>query len=81
MLNEILERLLQLFNKTWSVNKGSSFHTSASIGVALYPQHGSSINELLRAADLAMYRSKNQGGNKANLYSEQVDEEISDQSK
>ena len=81
MLNEMLDRLLQLFNKSWSVNKGSSFHTSASIGVALYPQHGSSINELLRAADLAMYRSKDHGGNEANLYNELVDEEVSDQSK
>ncbi|MBT2288645.1 diguanylate cyclase [Paenibacillus albidus] len=74
MLNEILDRLLQLFNKTWSVSNGASFHTSASIGVALYPQHGSSINDLLRAADLAMYRSKNHGGNEANLYEEHRDE-------
>lgn len=81
MLDEILDRLLQLFNKSWSINKGSSFHTSASIGVALYPQHGSSINELLRAADLAMYRSKKHGGNEANLYSELVDEEYKDQPK
>ncbi|MDF9843888.1 MULTISPECIES: sensor domain-containing diguanylate cyclase [unclassified Paenibacillus] len=81
MLDEILQRLLQLFNKTWSVNNGSSFHTSASIGVALYPQHGSSINELLRAADLAMYRSKNRGGNEASLYNELIDEEVSDQTK
>lgn len=81
MLTEMLDRLLQLFNKTWSINQGSSFHTSASIGVALYPQHGTSINELLRAADLAMYRSKNHGGNEANLYNELVDEELSDQSK
>ncbi|OKP71904.1 hypothetical protein A3842_23125 [Paenibacillus sp. P3E] len=81
MLDEILARLLQLFNKSWSINQGSSFHTSASIGVSLYPQHGSSINELLRAADLAMYRSKNHGGNEANLYSELVDEEYSDQPK
>lgn len=79
MLDELLNRLLQLFNKSWSVNQGSSFHTSASIGVALYPQHGSSINELLRAADLAMYRSKNHGGNEANLYSEHVDKKYSDQ--
>ncbi|MBW4085237.1 diguanylate cyclase domain-containing protein [Paenibacillus sp. S150] len=81
MLDEMLDRLLQLFNKTWSINQGSSFHTSASIGVALYPQHGISINELLRAADLAMYRSKNHGGNEANLYSKLVDEEYTDQSK
>lgn len=81
MLNEMLDRLLQLFNKSWSVNQGSSFHTSASIGVALYPQHGGSINELLRAADLAMYRSKNSGGNEANLYNKLVDEEHSDKHK
>lgn len=79
MLDETLQRLLKLFNKSWSVDNGSSFHTSASIGVALFPEHGSSINELLRAADLAMYRSKDHGGNKANLYYELVDEEFADQ--
>ncbi|WP_249897633.1 sensor domain-containing diguanylate cyclase [Paenibacillus sp. PK3_47] len=80
MLDEMLERLLKLFDKSWSVNKGESFHTSASIGVALYPQHGTTINELLRAADLAMYRAKNNGGNEYSLYNEQMDEQYSDQS-
>ncbi|MFD1773294.1 diguanylate cyclase domain-containing protein [Paenibacillus rhizophilus] len=79
MMNEILDRLLQLFNKSWSVNNGSSFHTSASIGVSLYPQHGKTINELLRAADLAMYRSKSHGGNEANLYAEGMDKEYPEQ--
>ncbi|WP_379133233.1 diguanylate cyclase domain-containing protein [Paenibacillus sp. sgz500958] len=74
MLDEMLNRLLQLFNKSWSVDKGASFHTSASIGVALYPQHGQTINDLLRAADLAMYRSKSQGGNEFNLYDQRIDE-------
>lgn len=74
MLDKMLNQLLQLFNKSWSIDKGASFHTSASIGVALYPLHGQSINELLRAADLAMYRSKSHGGNEANLYDEQIDE-------
>lgn len=73
MLDEMLQRLLKLFNKSWSIDNGSSFHTSASIGVALFPEHGSSINELLRAADLAMYLSKDHGGNEANLYYELLD--------
>lgn len=76
MLEETLQRLLKLFNKSWSVDNGSSFRTSASIGVALFPEHGSSINELLRAADLAMYRSKDYGGNKASLYYELLDEDL-----
>ncbi|WP_162551281.1 sensor domain-containing diguanylate cyclase [Paenibacillus tepidiphilus] len=79
MLNEILDRLLQLFNKTWSVNGAASFHTSASIGVALYPQHGVSINELLHAADMAMYHSKKHGGNEASLYNEFMDEQYAGQ--
>ncbi|MDT3425034.1 diguanylate cyclase (GGDEF)-like protein/PAS domain S-box-containing protein [Paenibacillus forsythiae] len=78
-LHDILDRLLQLFNKEWSVNHGSSFRTSASIGVALYPRHGRTINELLRAADLAMYRSKSHGGNEFNLYDETMNEEYPEQ--
>jgi diguanylate cyclase (GGDEF)-like protein len=34
---------------------------SMSIGVSLYPLHGSTVDELLRAADLAMYQAKLQG--------------------
>lgn len=78
-LDDILDRLLRLVNKAWSVNNGSSFRTSASIGVALYPEHGSTINELLRAADLAMYYSKSHGGNEANLFEESMEEGYPDQ--
>jgi diguanylate cyclase (GGDEF)-like protein/PAS domain S-box-containing protein len=81
MLDEMLKRLLQLFNKSWSIHNGASFHTSASIGVALYPQDGNSINELLHAADVAMYRSKDRGGNEANLYDPTLDVEYSVQKK
>ena len=34
---------------------------SASIGVALFPEHGADIEELLAQADLAMYRVKDSG--------------------
>ncbi|MGZ5858959.1 MAG: putative bifunctional diguanylate cyclase/phosphodiesterase, partial [Burkholderiaceae bacterium] len=36
---------------------------SASIGIALYPDHGSEPNDLLRHADQAMYAAKNAGRN------------------
>ncbi len=36
---------------------------SASVGIAVYPTHGSSIDQLLAHADMAMYRVKDEGKN------------------
>jgi diguanylate cyclase (GGDEF)-like protein len=35
-----------------------NLHSSVSIGIALFPDHGSDISTLLRRADLAMYKAK-----------------------
>ncbi|WP_165068016.1 putative bifunctional diguanylate cyclase/phosphodiesterase [Marisediminicola senii] len=37
---------------------GVTLHVRASIGIALSPDHGADLSELLRRADLAMYRAK-----------------------
>ncbi|WP_035374225.1 putative bifunctional diguanylate cyclase/phosphodiesterase [Pseudoduganella violaceinigra] len=42
---------------------GHVVHISASIGIAVYPSDGDSIEELLRHADIAMYQVKAQGKN------------------
>ena len=39
-----------------------SVDIGASVGVALCPDHGTSIESLMRAADIAMYRAKSVGG-------------------
>jgi two-component system, cell cycle response regulator len=40
---------------------GTPIHVSVSVGVAAYPEHGSSGKELLAAADGALYRAKAEG--------------------
>ena len=41
---------------------GVSLTVTASIGVALYPDHGSTARELLKHADMAMYQAKKRPG-------------------
>lgn len=41
-----------------------------SIGVAFFPDHGSSSSELLQKADAAMYRAKSQGGRSYAVFGE-----------
>ncbi len=51
---------------------GHSIDIGASVGVAICPDHGTAIEGLMRAADIAMYRAKNSGGGRYCLFSEEL---------
>jgi diguanylate cyclase (GGDEF)-like protein len=53
----IAERITSEIQPPFEV-EGSSLHVGASIGIALSPRHASSATELMRCADVAMYRAK-----------------------
>lgn len=55
--------LLQEFSKPLDI-EGHRIVVGASIGVAVYPDHGEEIDELWRSADTAMYRAKRTGGSR-----------------
>ena len=55
--------------------QGHSLDIGASIGVAVSPDHGSNVESLMRAADLAMYRAKARGGGQHCLFSEELAKE------
>ncbi|MDP3670475.1 MAG: EAL domain-containing protein [Telluria sp.] len=61
--NKFLECLHQPFDLD-----GHLVHISASIGIAIYPSDGESIDELLRHADIAMYQVKALGKNGQSFY-------------
>ena len=50
--------------------------TGASVGIALYPDHGETAEELLPCADLAMYHAKADGRMRAALYRSEWQDEI-----
>jgi diguanylate cyclase len=51
---------------------GHSVDIGASVGVAIGPDHGSGIESLMRAADIAMYRAKNCGGGRYCLFTDEL---------
>lgn len=61
-------QLLDLLREHTIVFAGQPVRMTTSIGVALYPRHGSTADELLASADLAMYQAKETGRNAVCLY-------------
>jgi diguanylate cyclase (GGDEF)-like protein len=41
---------------------------TVSLGIAAYPEHGQTLEELLQASDKALYESKHSGRNRATIY-------------
>jgi diguanylate cyclase (GGDEF)-like protein len=59
-VHQLAQRLLRVLNAPGEV-LGRSVAVGASMGVALVPDHGSSIDEVLGNADLALYAAKEAG--------------------
>lgn len=50
----------------------------ASIGVALYPEHGKTLTDLMRSADAAMYHAKDNGRGRAEFFNQHLADRIAD---
>jgi diguanylate cyclase (GGDEF)-like protein len=61
------ERVLECIRRSFTTG-GREFFVSASIGIALWPEDCKSKAELLKHADVAMYRAKAAGGNRFEMF-------------
>jgi diguanylate cyclase (GGDEF)-like protein/PAS domain S-box-containing protein len=57
---EVVDRIRQALSEPFRLH-GLTLQVEASIGIALFPDHGESADELLRRADVAMYVAKRSG--------------------
>ncbi len=60
-------RIIESLSRPYEVDQNTLF-IGASIGSALGPADGRTVELLMRSADLALYRSKDQGGNTHHSY-------------
>ncbi len=60
-------RIIEALSRPYEVDQNTLF-IGASIGSALGPADGRTVELLMRSADLALYRSKDQGGNTHHNY-------------
>lgn len=61
-IDAAVSRLLAHLSEPMVINK-VTFNPSFSIGISVFPDDGTTIEELLRKADLAMYHAKKASGN------------------
>ncbi|MDD5577841.1 MAG: EAL domain-containing protein [Methylobacter sp.] len=56
--------------------RGKTYQVSASIGIAMFPVHGLTINELLANADLAVHQAKESGREQYHIFSPDYDYQV-----
>ncbi len=61
-LEELIEKAISLFREPWIV-ENIKLKVTTSIGVAIFPDHADNEIELMKKADIAMYKSKELGRN------------------
>jgi diguanylate cyclase (GGDEF)-like protein len=72
---DLASRISKLIAEPFQL-QGHRIEIGTSIGVALAPEHGSDQEQLLKKADLALYRSKSAGRNCFTLYDEAMSAEL-----
>ena len=64
---KVAQKILEAIRKPF-VFDGHEIHIATSIGIALYPDDGENADTLVKNADIAMYRAKEQGRDNYQCY-------------
>lgn len=74
-LSYIPDKILKSFSEPFNINN-KEIPITCSVGIAIYPQHGSNIETLLKNADIAMYQVKENGRNNYKFFTETFYDDI-----
>jgi len=74
-LEQVIIKILDAFHHEWVI-KNHFLRLSVSIGVAVYPDDSKDINELMKFADIAMYKAKSEGRDRFNFFTSTLNHQI-----
>ena len=66
----VADKLIQALTRSWQLSDGVEVSISASIGISVYPDHGTAGPQLLQGADAALYKAKAAGRSTFTFYSD-----------
>jgi len=72
-LSQMAHMIVSMIQKPLYIHK-TEIYLTCSVGISLYPTDASSAETLLRNADTAMYKAKNEGKNTLHLYNQSMTE-------
>lgn len=67
----IAQKLLSALQEPLKIHK-YDLHVTTSIGISIYPNHGSDFNMLLKNADIALYEAKAAGRNNFKIFTQSI---------
>ena len=72
-ISPVAQKIVEAFREPFIID-GHKIYLSCSIGISSYPDDSSDANDLLKFADNAMYKAKNEGRDNFQFYSKEMTE-------
>jgi diguanylate cyclase (GGDEF)-like protein/PAS domain S-box-containing protein len=68
----IATEIIAALSEPWQLSNGIDVRIGVSVGISLYPDHGTTPEALMQHADTALYQAKNEGRNRFKYFSEEL---------
>jgi diguanylate cyclase (GGDEF)-like protein/PAS domain S-box-containing protein len=68
----IATEIISALSEPWQLSNGIDVRIGVSVGISLYPDHGTTPEALMQHADTALYQAKNEGRNRFKYFSEEL---------
>lgn len=69
---QVATEIITALSEPWQLSNGKEVRIGVSIGISLFPEHGSTPEELLQHADAALYRAKDKGRGNYQYFTEDL---------